>query len=401
MNTNTLVMMLVVTTAPLLAQIGGSGRDGTFAPLTNTTLDTDPNGGVFEFTSITIPAGVSVRVLGAFPAVLRSQGPIDIRGELTADGQASTGQAGGAPGAGGFAGGAGGPARGNGSPGSGPGGGGGGTYFLAPIPGGPAGHRDPGTVSGLTTGAPGAAYGTAVPFDLRGGSGGGGGGGQQDVAGPGGAGGGGVIALLTDGSITVTGLVAARGGASGSQSTMAPGSGGAVLLRALGAVDVAGEIDARGGVAPVLLGRLAAGDGFVRIEAPARVPTISGTVHPAPDVHELPFVRTLDPPRIGQNWTLDGFGAPSDGMAWFLAVRGASLPLPPLGTLRLDPTTGILPIGQTTVHRAGVDDLTALLVPVPNDPGLVNVPIHVQALDLGNAFAPPRLTNSVSTTILQ
>jgi hypothetical protein len=122
-------------------------------------------------------------------------------------------------------------------------------------------------------------------------------------------------------------------------------------------------------------------------------------VRPTPDVVELPFLRTLEPPRVGWIWTLDGFGAPSNGLWWFLAGRGAALPWPPFGTLLLDPSGGIAVIGRTGVHRVGIDDLTALWLLVPNDPRLVNAPVHVQALDLGNAFAPPRLTNSVPAII--
>ncbi len=56
--------------APVMAQVYGNGAHGALAPVTDVTLDTTANGGVFQFTSITIPAGVTVHLTGSNPATL-------------------------------------------------------------------------------------------------------------------------------------------------------------------------------------------------------------------------------------------------------------------------------------------------------------------------------------------
>jgi hypothetical protein len=118
------------------------------------TLDTAGNGARFYVTTIRIPAGVEVRLVDPNPAILHSQGTVDVAGHLNADGFPSNGATGGRGGPGGYDGGAGAPRpRTSGSNGLGPGGGGGGNYFIAQIPGGPAGHATPGT-SNFVSGRP-------------------------------------------------------------------------------------------------------------------------------------------------------------------------------------------------------------------------------------------------------
>ena len=79
--------VLLLSSAALFPQIGGTGVDGPFTPMTSTVLDTTANGGVFQFTMIVIPSGVSVALTGTNPAVLQSQGVVDIAGTLGADGR--------------------------------------------------------------------------------------------------------------------------------------------------------------------------------------------------------------------------------------------------------------------------------------------------------------------------
>ena len=61
-----------VFSAAGVAQIGGNGSQGQLHPTVDITLDTTH--GVFQFTSITIPAGVTVTLTGPNPAILLSQG---------------------------------------------------------------------------------------------------------------------------------------------------------------------------------------------------------------------------------------------------------------------------------------------------------------------------------------
>src|SRR5262245_22131376 len=53
------------------AQIGGNGSNGPLAPFAvETLLDTTANGGVFQFTSVNIRAGTTVRFVGPNPAIV-------------------------------------------------------------------------------------------------------------------------------------------------------------------------------------------------------------------------------------------------------------------------------------------------------------------------------------------
>ncbi len=91
------------------------------------------------------------------------------------------------------------------------------------------------------------------------------------------------------------------------------------------------------------------------------------------------------PPRIGKSLALDVYGAPQT--PWLLAVApsAASLPLPPYGTLALDPALLSL-VGSGSLDAAGRG--TAYFS-VPLDPGLVGAALQWQAL----VGAPPRFTN--------
>lgn len=65
----------------------GTGADGVFAPTSNTQLNTAQNGGVFNFTSVTIPAGVTVRGVGPNPLIIKCTGTITINGVLDVSGE--------------------------------------------------------------------------------------------------------------------------------------------------------------------------------------------------------------------------------------------------------------------------------------------------------------------------
>jgi hypothetical protein len=188
---------------------GSTGADGAFNPQVNTELQLLPQG-VFNFTSVNIPPGVTVTfkrnatntpvtILVAENAVIA--GTIDVAGE--------TGPASGLPGKGGlggFDGGAGGlpTGTGRGGNGMGPGGGGGAdpayftqygyTSYMYPGGGG-AGYATAGQAGSqqgrdVPAGSGGSTYGSAVLLPLIGGSGGGGGAMGASVQGGGGSGGG-------------------------------------------------------------------------------------------------------------------------------------------------------------------------------------------------------------------
>lgn len=57
-----------------------------FAPTFDTVLDTSQNGGLFTYSSVTIPAGVTVRGIGPNPLIVVSLGDVRIDGRLRVDG---------------------------------------------------------------------------------------------------------------------------------------------------------------------------------------------------------------------------------------------------------------------------------------------------------------------------
>lgn len=283
---------------------GSTGADGalTFAAGAG-TIEFDPTSytprldadgdNVYHFTSVTIPAGTTVRLAARLlpegrAVVWRVSGAVVIEGVLDLNGDNGHNWdapfAPSVPGAGGYSGGvaqtlAGGPTRGNG-----PGGG-----AAAPNRFGAHGaHR----IDGPTADGPpfAAAYGNDFLLPLLGGSGGGGGGGLQ--AGGGGAGGGAIV-VASSTSIRVTGQVRANGGSSGNrQSASFPlgggGSGGAIRLIAP-VIEGTGSLSVAGGI-----GLNTASYGRVRLEAfrntsSFTVSPLQGLVQPAaPGTVELP-----------------------------------------------------------------------------------------------------------------
>jgi len=223
------VAVLLLSAPPALGQFssGSTGADGVFAPAANQNI-TVRAGGVYNYTTVTIPANVTVRYFrntDNAPVVILATGDVTIEGSIIVSGldgtsNSSTPQPGGQGGPGGFAGGM------SGFP----------TGF-APVSGhGPGGGASPGTAPmGGVYGAPTSFVGL-VPF--FGGSGGGGGhgffsGGSPNSGGSGG-GGGGAILIASSTRIQINGRVLANGGrSSGGVNCVtigAPGSGGAIRL---------------------------------------------------------------------------------------------------------------------------------------------------------------------------
>ncbi len=241
---------------------GSTGADGAFNPTTSTTL-TLPLDGVFNFTTINIPAGVTVRFTrnaANTPVTLLASGNVTIAGTIDVGG--SPGGAGmqgvtsvvnnaGAGGPGGFDGGDGadGITSTTGGSGLGPGGGGGGAGSCG---GGGGGFAGSGVMAPCGTPG-GGAYGTPTLLPLVGGSGGGGGGAPFGHTGSGGGGGGGDFLIASSGTITLTGTLLARGGnGATSAGCCTPGSGGggsggAIRLVATTITGSGGSINVAGG----------------------------------------------------------------------------------------------------------------------------------------------------------
>ncbi len=274
----------VPTWAPIQGGVdGGTGVDGAFAPVVDVELNS--GGGPFFYTSVTIPAGVTVTAVGSLPLRIYSQGNMDILGTIDVSGyQAGTAYSmccsqpgpavageGGVPGPGGYRGGNGG-LNGDGEVGSGPGGGAGSLGSGSPGAGafagggGGGGYGEVGQVGGCPEEAEGGPqYGIHSLEPLEGGSGGGGAG-WTNVAGPnpgsGGGGGGGAVHLQTSSMLLMKGTIRTNGGVGGENvgsgnggsfgAGGGGGSGGAILVKAHSVRDY-GVYEAIGGEAGDLM----------------------------------------------------------------------------------------------------------------------------------------------------
>lgn len=240
---------LLLSLTPLVGHAfnsGSTGADGAFNPQVNTELQLPPDG-VFNFTSVNIPNGVTVtfkRNATNTPAVILAQGdiviegtidvsakpPAPLGGDLSDDGLPGVGGPGGFDGGHGTIKGVTDAAAGDGL---GPGAGGGGAYRQR---GGCAGHA----TAAVCGTRPGGAYGSSLLRPLIGGSGGGGHGGSEfgETTTGGGGGGGGAILIATSGKIRVNGTVRANASFAGGSYAGGPGSGGAIRLVA---DDIAGS----------------------------------------------------------------------------------------------------------------------------------------------------------------
>jgi len=232
-------------------------------------------------------------------------------------------------------------------------------------------------------------YGSAWPFDTRGGSGSGGFANPISYGTPGlgGSGGGGTIVLSADGPLDVRGRVSARGAGIA--------SAGSILLQSTVALRIQGSVDA-GGPSWFWEG----GSGWIRLDAHGDPPAVVG-VTPNPMVVVLPRFGDVPTPSIGSLWRIRLDAWPGDVVAVWLSSRQASLPFPPFGTLRLDPTAGLFLAGETPMAASmtGLEASGTLTVPVPNVPGLRGVTLHAQGLNVITAAANPRFTELSTVTI--
>lgn len=266
---------------------GSTGTDGALNPTVNTEIAI-PASGILNYTTVNIPAGVTVKFtknIANTPLYILASGDVTIAGTIDVRGgdakhsgtygDGALGDDGipGAGGPGGFSGGRGGrddatqrAAIIRGGAGLGPGGGPGGIegadgctpsgYFKYVGTGG-AYAKDTWQYYAIGyCGAPrtplAKAYGSSLLQPLVGGSGGGGGRGGTNYPGSGGGGGGGAILIASSSTLRVTGTIDATGGDGGGQlgtgvgGQGAGGSGGAIRLMAA-TVTGNGKIYAPGG----------------------------------------------------------------------------------------------------------------------------------------------------------
>jgi hypothetical protein len=259
---NLLALLLIPAGQALAYNSGSTGADGAFNPVVDTEVVLPPDG-IFNYTTVTIPAAVTVTFKKNqvnTPVTWLATGDVTIDGKviLSGAGSADVGAAGdsaigddglpGLAGPGGFDGGVGGNSNSQlGSAGFGPGrgapatggavqssntigcgGAGAGFASVGNNSGSPANPNGTGWCYQVEDGASGGIeYGNLDVLPLIGGSGGGGASGGFTTAGSGGGGGGGAILIASSTTVAVNGELKADGGNSGAvNSASGGGSGG-------------------------------------------------------------------------------------------------------------------------------------------------------------------------------
>jgi len=237
---------------------GSTGSDGAYSPTVSGDFDPaalglNPAGdNVFNFTTINIPAGVTIRLRASkvrnMPVVWLATGNVTIAGTLNLSGDAgytldaanpsqiALVRRPAEPGPGGYYGGLGSRGGIGPEPGGGPGGGAAGlNNNLTTCNGGSGSSFNAGNTN-YNPGGVGPTYGNAFLVPLYGGSGGGGGWNfSANAVGAGGGAGGGAIRIVSTTQISVTGTINANGGSTGSVSNSSfcyagSGAGGAIHL---------------------------------------------------------------------------------------------------------------------------------------------------------------------------
>lgn len=357
---------------------GSTGADGAFSPTVNTQLQLPPSG-VFNFTTVNIPAGVTVtfkKNTTNTPVVILASGNVTIAGILQVggtnaasagardDGNLGDDGTPGIGGAGGYDGGRGGAsaasgAKTEGGKGLGPGGGArgllvdhNGTPRTLGGAGGGFGTEGtncwPWTSVAICKG--GGAYGSSALLPLIGGSGGGGGAGGNAFGGAGGGGGGGALLIASSVTINLTGTILANGGGGGTTGGIdaggagGGGSGGAVRLVAT-AIAGNGAISALsggGGNHPTdsILNAGGGGVGRIRLEAESFTRTAATTPAYSFAAPGLVFIAGFPTLKITD---VAGVAAPAEPTGNADITLPATTPNPVTVTFA---TTGV-PVGNT------------------------------------------------------
>jgi hypothetical protein len=352
---------------------GSTGADGAFNPESSQSVQLPPSG-VFNYTSVNIPAGVTItyeKNATNTPVTILASGDVTIAGtiDVSAKPPAEAGNLSGPgrAGPGGFDGGRGGQSGGDasnwvngltganiGRAGQGPGGGTPGNVnkttpwglSIAPGGGGAFGAALPAPGGNCPT-TPGAIYGNIGLLPLIGGSGGGGGAGGSVLPGSGGGGGGGALLIAASGTINVAGAVLANGGTpvpstvNGRGTPGGGGSGGAIRMVAT-TISGNGTISALGSSVSGGLDYVTAGTGYylcvgrdngsadggvgrIRLESETLTRTAATTplyVGGVPNVLSVPGLPTLSIVSIG------GVAVPASPTGVGDVVLPAELPNP-------------------------------------------------------------------------
>jgi hypothetical protein len=411
-----------------LIMLGGVTAGATFAqsapepfnPTTSVTV-TPPPDGVLRYSTVTIPANVTVtygRNLANTPITIIATGDVTINGTINIAGQAPASSpssgfplgVGGLGGPGGFNGGSG--ANGNQSPrgfnGDGPGGGGGGRGGdITVTAGGGGGFGSLGGTQGGSVGGP--IYGSTALLPLIGGSGGGGGGlvvsppagggtpvftPINAVGGPGGGGGGAILIAAPRIVFGPGGMINAQGSGGGVPSSSSVGrgggggSGGAVRLVA-DVISGAGSIFVNGGFganSSVSNPGGNGGFGYIRVEATdygAFRPSLNGAivsfaakgpVAPAQSAQlriiSVGGVAAPTTPAGSLNATPDVTVPATQANPLTIALAGSGLPLGLPVTITVNPLNGDRPAPVLSTPLTGTEASSTATAQVTLPPGV-------------------------------
>ncbi len=388
------------TRAQFVFDSGSSGIDGPLSPQQNVVIDLNSKpDGIFNYTDITIPAGVTVSFINNLantPVIWLASGAVQIDGVVDINGENGHHETGpflmSKPGPGGFPGGT---AEINDSSflgGFGPGGGGRDATLAGAGSFGSAGQDT----------IPGAQYGNIFLFPLIGGSGGAGGFPPAPSlnGGGGGGAGGGAILVASSISITVNGSILARGGdnlRSFSNSAAGKGgSGGAIRLIAnaiygQGALDTLGGLNANGN-------RGRAGQGRVRIEAfqlPSELVIIGPTTMSSPGPIFPPSnAPTITATMVGAQVLIDPkgniLGQPDAEIASIdpvqIQIEAQFVPVGTTITVRVAPTTDV-PFEVTSTPLAGTFEQSVATADITFPPGDNEVTLRTEFAPGGGSGA--------------
>jgi hypothetical protein len=389
-------------TLPTHAQFssGSSGSDGSLAPTIDTVLQIPANG-IFNFTTINIPVGVTVsfaKNASNTPVYMLATGNVTIAGRIDVSGQASSNfgsgiigdhSAPGSGGPGGFDGGRGGMAETNqqGGYGLGPGGG---VAFPCDVKtyfgGGGGGYSE--TTQRDVNSRGGSSYGSNSLVPLIGGSGGGGACGGVSASsgnGGGGGGGGGAILIAASGAVNITGAIVARGGDSGGNTDRftgasgGGGSGGAIRVVA-SSITGNGAMDVNGGS----YGRAeSTGYGGARGRVSTEIITTPGTL-------TLTGLPSLTIASVG------GVAAPAmpTGKGDVALAADAANPITVLFTTTGVPTGGTISLTMTPA-RGSETTVTSTLITGSLTSGTASASINIPS-GVSTLFASSSFTLSVA-----
>ncbi len=394
---------------------GGTGADGAFAPTVSTELQLPPDG-VFNFSSVSIPAGVTVvfkRNAANTPVVWKVAGDVTVAGTIDVSGAASpaTGTQGdgmigddgigGAGGPGGYDGGRGGPPGGALAGGSGLGPGAGLAKYSCTSYGLSAGHAVAFSTSQINCGA-GAVYGNVNITPLVGGSGGAGGRGGTTYHGSGGGGGGGALLIAASGTVNVTGTIRADGGGGGSTANNGTGgyrggggSGGSIKIVA-SSITGNGTLSANGGSGSYVTGS----DGRIRLEAENLRYTGSndpGYKFALPATNGIPSIPSLRIVRVGgqaiaypPSSSLDLALPAAITNPVAVEVEGSGIAPGATLTLTLTPASGeASSVGGATLAGSDVLSTATLSLNLPPGPSVLQVRASYSVtVAMGERMAP-------------